>query len=76
VGSPIFIDFSELIDYSERAINNIAIHSPLQIIFMFYENYLEQEPELMFEENQEVEEFEDDYRQDRIEEMVTRFGGY
>ena len=28
---------------------------------MFYENYLEQEPELMFEENQEVEEFEDDY---------------
>lgn len=43
---------------------------------MFYENYLEQEPELMFEENQEVEEFEDEYRQDRIEEMVTRFGGY
>jgi hypothetical protein len=43
---------------------------------MFCENYLEQEPELMFEENQEVEEFEDDYRQDRIDEMVTRFGGY
>jgi hypothetical protein len=43
---------------------------------MFYETYREEEPELMFEEFQDSEDFEDEYRQDRIEEMANRFGGY
>lgn len=43
---------------------------------MFYESYLEQEPELIFEEAQELDEPEDEYRQDRMEEMANRFGGY
>lgn len=43
---------------------------------MFYESYLEQEPELIYESNEELEEFEDEYRQDRNEELANRFGGY
>lgn len=43
---------------------------------MFYDSYLEQEPELIFEETQDTEEPEDEYRQDRMEEMANRFGGY
>lgn len=42
---------------------------------MFYENCLEQEPELIFENSQDQEP-EDEYRQDRFEEMANRFGGY
>ena len=43
---------------------------------MFYETYLEQEPELFYENQDEQDEQEDEYRQDRMEEMVNRFGGY
>ena len=43
---------------------------------MFYETYLEQEPELIYEDLENQEEPEDEYRQDRIEEMANRFGGY
>lgn len=43
---------------------------------MFYENYLEQEPELFYENIEDEEELEEEYRQDRIEEMANRFGGY
>lgn len=42
---------------------------------MFYETYLEQEPELLYE-NLEEEDQEDEYRQDRLGEMANRFGGY
>jgi hypothetical protein len=43
---------------------------------MFYESYLEEEPELFLENLEEFEYYEDEYRQDRIEEMTNRFGGY
>lgn len=43
---------------------------------MFYESYLEQEPEDFHMQNEEYEDLEDEYRQDRIEEMANRFGGY
>lgn len=44
---------------------------------MFYESYLEQEPELIYESVEELQEDqEDEYRQDRIEELANRFGGY
>lgn len=43
---------------------------------MFYESYLEQEPELIYESNEELEVAEDEYRQDRNEELANRFGGY
>jgi len=41
---------------------------------MFYETY--EEPELLYENTDENDEQEDEYRQDRMEEMVSRFGGY
>lgn len=43
---------------------------------MFYETYLEQEPELLYENQEDQDEQDDEYRQDRMEEMVNRFGGY
>ena len=44
---------------------------------MFYESYLEQEPELIYESAEDLqEEQEDEYRQDRIEELANRFGRY
>jgi hypothetical protein len=44
---------------------------------MFYENYLEQEPELMFIDTDELEySDEEEYRQDRVQEMANKFGGY
>lgn len=43
---------------------------------MFYETYLEEDPEMLFDANKEDDEYyEDEYRQDRLEEMTNRFGG-
>jgi len=41
---------------------------------MFYETY--EEPEMLYENQDDNDEQEDEYRQDRVEEMVSRFGGY
>lgn len=41
---------------------------------MFYETY--EEPEMLYENQDDNDEQEDEYRQDRMEEMVSRFGGY
>jgi len=43
---------------------------------MFYETYLEQEPEMLYENLEDTENLEDEYRQDRMDEMVNKFGGY
>lgn len=44
---------------------------------MFYESYLEQEPDLVYESSEDLEDFfDDEYRQDRNEELANRFGGY
>jgi len=45
---------------------------------MFYETYLKEEPDLMYEiidDLESHEDTEDEYRQNRMEEMVSRFGG-
>lgn len=45
---------------------------------MFYETYLKEEPDLMYEiidDSESHEDNEDEYRQNRMEEMVNRFGG-
>ena len=44
---------------------------------MFYDTYREEDIEALFEENRDLEDYEEDeYRQDRYEEMTNRFGGY
>lgn len=44
---------------------------------MFYDTCLEEEIEALFKESDASEEYEEDeYRQDRYEEMTNRFGGY
>lgn len=44
---------------------------------MFYESYLEEEPEMIYDAMEEEPlDYEDEYRQDRIEEMANRFVGY
>lgn len=44
---------------------------------MFYDTYREEDLETLFEENGDLEDYEEDeYRQDRYEEMTNRFGGY
>ena len=44
---------------------------------MFYDSYLEQEPELIYESVEDFQEpQEDEYRQDRMEDLINRLGGY
>jgi hypothetical protein len=44
---------------------------------MFYDSYREEDLEALFEESESLENYEEDeYRQDRYEEMTNRFGGH